>query len=154
MRFSEFRTCTPENTFPASRLRRCAGRKAWHIFGDRDDYRWQLALGVEFFRFNPALLMRACGLKYHGHFFTNDWFALEGNPSRIRSADLRSGTRKIFWRSWWNRLGSRRDRFNLGGISRLEEHLQPQTADNGRNVFPASRNRSRLPPQCALFVAR
>ena len=51
-----------------------------YVFGERDDYRWQLALGVEFFRFQSNLINASMvGLNTTVTYFTNDWFALEGN---------------------------------------------------------------------------
>src|SRR6516225_7049587 len=46
-----------------------------YVFGERDDYRWQLALGVEFFRFQSNILNASMvGLNTTVSYYTNDWF--------------------------------------------------------------------------------
>lgn len=50
------------------------------VFGDRDDYRWQLGLGVEFLRFRSSILNASIvGVNTTISYYTNSWFALEGN---------------------------------------------------------------------------
>ncbi len=51
-----------------------------YVFGNRDDYRWQLGLGLEFFRFRSDLINASMvGVNTTLTYFTNDWFALEGS---------------------------------------------------------------------------
>ena len=109
-----------------------------YVFGDRDDYRWQLALGVEFFRFQSNLLNASMvGLNTTVTYFTNDWFAVEGNlvtgfaptiydREHVKyfggGGGLRIGTRKARFEPWAHAL--------VGG-----GHLQPQTAGNSKGAL-------------------
>jgi hypothetical protein len=111
-----------------------------YVFGERDDYRWQLALGVEFFRFQSNILNASMvGLNTTVTYFTNDWFALEGNlvtgfaptiydREHVKyfggGGGLRIGTRKARFEPWVHAL--------VGG-----GHLQPQTAGNSRGALTA-----------------
>src|SRR5579862_9353336 len=50
------------------------------LFGDRDDYRWQLYVGAEFFRFQSNVIDASMvGLNTDVSYFTNDWFGFEGS---------------------------------------------------------------------------
>ena len=50
------------------------------VLGDRDDYRWQLGLGVEFLRFRSNVFDASIvGVNTTISYYTNSWFALEGN---------------------------------------------------------------------------
>src|SRR5260370_11261705 len=50
------------------------------VFGSRDDYRWQLALGVALVRFrSPFYYATAVGVNTSLTYFTNEWFAVEGS---------------------------------------------------------------------------
>lgn len=111
-----------------------------YLFGDRDDYRWQLGLGVEFFRFQSRIVDASLvGLNTTITYFTNDWFALEGNlvtgfaPTIYQNEHV-----KYFGGAGGIRVGSRRARFEpwahalVGGA-----HLQPQTAGHSRNALQA-----------------
>ena len=111
-----FALATPEASSanasaPAADPGAAPAAKPKYVFGERDDYRWQLALGVEFFRFQSNLINASMvGLNTTVTYFTNDWFALEGNlVTGFAPADLRSRARKIFWRrrgnSGWNTQG-------------------------------------------------
>lgn len=111
-----------------------------YVFGERDDYRWQLALGVEFFRFQSNLINASMvGLNTTVTYFTNDWFALEGNlvtgfapqvydREHVKyfggGGGIRIGTRKARFEPWVHAL--------VGG-----GHLQPQTAGNSRGALTA-----------------
>jgi len=47
------------------------------LYGGRDDYRWQLGLGVTWFRFRSSLFnANAIGLNTSVVYFTNDWFGI------------------------------------------------------------------------------
>ena len=110
------------------------------MFGERDDYRWQLALGLEFFRFQSNLVNASMvGLNTTVTYFTNDWFALEGNfvtgfaptiydREHVKyfggGGGIRVGTRKARFEPWVHAL--------VGG-----GHLQPQTAGNGKGALTA-----------------
>jgi len=108
------------------------------VFGDRDDYRFQLGLGVEFFRFQSNIINASLvGLNTTLTYFTNDWFGLEGSlvtgfaPSIYQNEHV-----KYFGGSGGIRLGSRRARFEPWGHALVGGgHLQPQTAGNSRNAL-------------------
>jgi hypothetical protein len=108
------------------------------VFGERDDYRWQLGVGFEFFRFQSNRFdANLLGLNTSLAYYTNGWFALEGDVITGFSTEtfnsqgdhakifgglggLRFGSRRAKWEPWIHALG--------GGA-----HLQPQTAGASRN---------------------
>jgi opacity protein-like surface antigen len=106
------------------------------VFAARDDYRWQLGLGVEFFRFQSSLIYASLvGLNTTLTYFTNNWFAVEGSVvtgfapeiydrEHVKylggGGGMRIGTRQARWEPWGH--------VQFGG-----GHLQPQTAGNSRN---------------------
>jgi len=110
------------------------------FYGSRDDYRWQLGVGVEFFRFESNRINASLvGLNTTVTYFTNSWFAVEGNvitgfaPTIYEnehvkmfggSGGIRIGGRKSKWEPWAHGL--------VGG-----DHLQPQTAGASRNALMA-----------------
>jgi hypothetical protein len=123
----------PEPT-PAARPR--------YIFGERDDYRWQLGVGFEYFRlqssaFNANLL----GVNTTVTYYTNSWFGLEGQVVTGFSTGTYFGSgdhAKIFGGAGGFRIGSRRAKWEpwahglAGGA-----HLQPQTAEGSRSGIMA-----------------
>jgi hypothetical protein len=133
-----FAMATPAPGVPAADPEAAPAAKPKYIFGDRDDYRWQLAVGVEVFRFQSSLIdATMVGLNTTVAYYTNDWFAIEGNivtgfAPTIYTNDhvkylgggggLRIGTRRARFEPWAHAL--------VGG-----GHLQPQTAGNSRNTF-------------------
>jgi hypothetical protein len=114
-----------------------AANPRW-VFGDRDDYRWQLAVGVEFFRFRSNVISASMpGLNTTVTYYTNDWFGLEGSivtgfapeiydREHVKyfgaAGGIHVGSRRARWEPWAHAL------FGLG-------HLQPQTAVGGRNTL-------------------
>lgn len=127
------------SAFPAPALAPAApapAAKPRYIFGERDDYRWQLGVGVEFFRFRSNVINASLvGLNTTLTYYTNSWFALEGSiltgfapqiydREHVKmfggSGGLRIGGRRARWEPWAHAL--------VGG-----NHLQPQTALGGRN---------------------
>lgn len=112
--------------------------KPSYIFGDRDDYRWQLGLGVEYLRFQSNLINASMvGLNTTITYFTNDWFGLEGNLVTGFAPTIYTNEHvKYFGGAGGFRIGSRRARFEpwahalFGGA-----HLQPQTAHNSKNTW-------------------
>lgn len=112
-----------------------ASPKPRFVFGERDDYRWQLGVGVEFFRFRSSIIDASMlGVNTTVTYFTNDWFAIEGNivtgfAPTIYQAEhvkyfgggggIRIGSRKARWEPWGHVIAG-------GG------HLQPQTAGTSR----------------------
>ena len=115
-----------------------APAKPKFIYGGRDDYRWQLALGVSVFRFRSSIFTAtAVGTSTSLAYFTNEWFAIEGNLStgfapqifdreHVKLVTFTGGP-KIAWRQrrwepWAHAL--------FGGI-----HAQPQTAGNSKTGY-------------------
>ncbi|HTQ62297.1 MAG TPA: hypothetical protein VMI32_18875 [Candidatus Solibacter sp.] len=108
------------------------------IYGGRDDYRWQLGIGVDWLRFRSSIFnASAVGLDSSVTYFLNDWFGVEGNvvtgfaPQIFDREHVKllvyGGGPKIAWREnkwepWMHAI--------VGGA-----HEQPQTADGGRNAF-------------------
>jgi len=111
------------------------------VFGDRDDYRWQLGLGVEFLRFRSSVLDASIvGVNTTISYYTNTWFALEGNLITAFGPPPQDNNHvKYFEGAGGIRLGGRRARFEpwvhalVGG-----SHLQPQTAAGSRGALSAT----------------
>ena len=107
-------------------------------YGRRDDYRWQLGLGVSLVRFRSSLFSATgVGTNSSLTYFTNDWFALEGvvntaiAPTIYRNDHVKffsyGAGPKIAWRArrlepWAHVIG--------GGV-----HILPQTAGHSQNGF-------------------
>jgi hypothetical protein len=111
-----------------------------YVFGNRDDYRWQLGLGVEFFRFRSNLINASMvGLNTTVTYFTNDWFALEGSLLTAFAPTIYDREHvKYFSGAAGIRVGSRRARWEPWGHGEVGlGHLQPQTAGNSRNSLTA-----------------
>jgi len=110
------------------------------VFGDRDDYRWQLGVGFEYMRFRSGPIDTSLiGLNTTLSYFTNSWFALEGNViTTFGTSTIGGATPKFFGGAGGFRIGGRRQRWEpwahglVGG-----SHLQPQTADGGRTAMMA-----------------
>jgi opacity protein-like surface antigen len=108
------------------------------VFGDRDDYRWQLGIGAEFLRFRSNLFSASLvGLGTNVTYFTNDWFGIEGNIATGFAPTIYQNDHvKYFGYEGGIHLGSRRARWEpwahvlAGGA-----HMQPQTAGNSKNAF-------------------
>jgi Outer membrane protein beta-barrel domain len=112
--------------------------KPRYIFGDRDDYRWQLGVGVEFLRFQSSRFNASLvGLSTTVTYFTNDWFALEGSlATGFAPTIYTNDSVKYFGGSGGIRVGSRRARFEpFGHVLFGGAHLQPQTAGASRNSW-------------------
>lgn len=108
------------------------------LYGGRDDFRWQLAIGADWFRFRSSIFdASAVGVKTGVTYFTNDWFGIEGTVTtgfaptiqdheHVKLLTYGAGP-KIAWRErrwepWAHAI--------FGGA-----HEQPQTAGNSRNAF-------------------
>ncbi|HVM75440.1 MAG TPA: hypothetical protein VMT75_07340 [Candidatus Saccharimonadales bacterium] len=110
------------------------------VFGDRDDYRWQLGVGFEYLRFRSTPIDSSLlGLNTTLSYFTNSWFALEGNViTAFGTSKVDTSTPKFFGGAGGFRIGGRRQKWEpwahglVGG-----SHLQPQTALGGRNALMA-----------------
>jgi hypothetical protein len=123
----------PETADPAP-----ASPKPKFVFGGRDDYRWQLSLGVDWIRFRSSIFnASAVGFHTSATYYTNSWFGFEGSISAayaptIFQAEhvkvlLYGGGPKIAWRQrqwepWLHAI--------VGGA-----HEQPQTQKGSRNAF-------------------
>lgn len=108
------------------------------LYGGRDDFRWQLAIGADWFRFRSSRFNASgVGLKTGVTYFTNDWFGIEGTvttgfaPTILDNEHVKLLTYgvgpKIAWREkrwepWAHAI--------FGGA-----HEQPQTADASKNAF-------------------
>lgn len=134
-----FALATPERALPADPVPAAApAAKPRYIFGDRDDYRWQLGLGVEFLRFQSNLINASLvGLNTTVTYFTNDWLALEGNLVTGFAPQIYQAEHvKFFGGGGGLRIGTRRARFEPWGHALVGgAHLQPQTANNGKNAL-------------------
>jgi opacity protein-like surface antigen len=134
-----FAFATP-STPEAAPLPAAPAPKPKFVFGDRDDYRWQLGLGVEFMRFQSNIINASMvGTNTTLSYFTNGWFAFEGNivtgfaPTVYINEHV-----KYLGGGGGIRIGSRRNRFEPWGHALVGgAHLQPQTAGNSRNAFSA-----------------
>jgi hypothetical protein len=108
------------------------------IYGGRDDFRWQLAIGADWIRFRSSIFnASAVGVNASVTYFTNEWFGIEGNVSTGFAPEIfdkehvkllvYGGGPKIAWREkkWepWAHL-------IVGG-----SHEQPQTAGNSKNSY-------------------
>ena len=108
------------------------------VYGSRDDFRWQLALGVSVLRFRSSIFYATgVGTNTSVTYFTNEWFGVEGNiitafaptiylNEHVKYFSYGAGP-KIAWRArkwepWAHTI--------VGGV-----HIQPQTANNSKNGF-------------------
>jgi opacity protein-like surface antigen len=106
------------------------------VFGDRDDYRWQLGFGAEIFRFQSSLINATLvGTNTTLTYFTNSWLGFEGSLVSGFAPQIYDREHvKLFTGSAGVRIGTRRARFEpwihaqVGGA-----HLQPQTAGNSKS---------------------
>ncbi len=124
---------TPNPAEPAA-----SSPKPRFIYGGRDDYRWQLSLGVTWLRFQSSVFdANAVGIKTTVSYFLNDWFGVEGDVTAAFAPPIRDnehvklaiygGGAKIAWRQkkwepWAHGI--------FGGA-----HEQPQTAAGSRNSY-------------------
>jgi hypothetical protein len=108
------------------------------VYGGRDDYRWQLGLGLAWFRFqSSAFNANAIGIRTSIAYFLNEWLGVEGNitaafsPGTIGTDHAKivvyGGGPKVAWRQrrwepWLHAI--------LGGA-----HEQPQTAAGTRSSY-------------------
>ncbi|MGC1483899.1 MAG: hypothetical protein WA789_08905, partial [Candidatus Acidiferrum sp.] len=108
------------------------------LYGGRDDYRWQLAIGADWLRFRSSIFnASAVGIDSSVTYFTNEWLGIEGNIATgfapqifdrehvkllIYGAGPKIAWRQHKWEPWVHAI--------VGGA-----HEQPQTAGNSRNAF-------------------
>jgi hypothetical protein len=112
-----------------------------YIFGDRDDYRWQLGVGFDYFRFQSnAFDANMIGLNTTLTYYTNDWFGVEGGVVTVFSPNSVIGNDhgKLFGGAGGFRVGGRRAKWEPWGHALVGgAHLQPQTALGSRNAIMA-----------------
>jgi hypothetical protein len=112
-----------------------------YIFGERDDYRWQLGVGFEYFRFQSGQFnSNLFGLNTTLTYYTNSWFGVEGDVINAFSADSVSGNdhAKLFTGAGGFRIGGRRAKWEPWGHALVGgSHLQPQTAGGDRWALTA-----------------
>ena len=108
------------------------------VYGGRDDFRWQLAIGADWIRFRSSIFnASAVGINTSVTYFTNEWFGIEGSVSTGFAPEIfdrehvkllvYGGGPKIAWREkkwepWVHAI--------FGG-----SHEQPQTAGHSRNSY-------------------
>jgi len=134
-----FATPAPSGAVPAA-LPAAPKPKPKFVFGDRDDYRWQLYVGVEFYRFLSNIITASLvGTNTTLDYYTNGWFAVEGSVVTGFAPPITGNEHvKYFGGGGGIRIGGRRNQFEpwahalVGG-----SHLQPQTAGNSRSALSA-----------------
>ena len=108
------------------------------VFGGRDDFRWQLGVGVDWLRFRSSIFnASAVGVKSSVTYFTNNWFGIEGNVSAafaptiyvnehvkllVYGAGPKIAWRERRWEPWAHGI--------FGG-----SHEQPKTQGHSKNSF-------------------
>jgi opacity protein-like surface antigen len=130
-----FALATPADPAPAPAA---PAPKPNFVYGNRDDYRWQIGLGVNFYRFQSNIINASLvGTNTTVSYFTNSWLAVEGDIVTGFAPAINVNEHvKYFGGGGGIRVGARRNRFEpwvhalVGGA-----HLQPQTAGNSRSAF-------------------
>jgi hypothetical protein len=108
------------------------------LYGGRDDYRWELGLGVTWVRFRSSVFnASAVGVNTSVIYYTNEWFGIEANitaafaPTIFQNEHVKIATygagpkvawRKKQWEPWLHGI--------FGGA-----HEQPQIGGQGRNSY-------------------
>jgi hypothetical protein len=108
------------------------------VYGGRDDFRWQLAVGADWIRFRSSIFnASAVGINASVTYFTNEWFGIEGTASTgfapeifdrehvkilVYGAGPKVAWREKKWEPWIHLI--------LGG-----SHEQPKTAGNSKNSY-------------------
>jgi hypothetical protein len=107
-----------------------------YVYGSRNDYRWQLALGISVVRFrSPFYYATGIGSNSSVTYFTNEWLGVEGNINTAFAGTILRGERvkyvgygggpKVAWRRakwepWLHAL--------VGGM-----HILPKQANFSKN---------------------
>jgi hypothetical protein len=108
------------------------------IYGGRDDFRWQVAIGADWIRFRSSIFnASAVGINSSVTYFTNESFGIEGAVSTgfapqiynnehvkllVYGAGPKIAWREKKWEPWLHAI--------FGG-----SHEQPQTAGHSRNSY-------------------
>jgi Outer membrane protein beta-barrel domain len=106
------------------------------IYSERDDYRWQLGLGVSFERFRSSIYSASgFGTSSSLGYFLNDWLGVEGNVNTFFAGTVFNGERvKLVNYGIGPKVALRRNRWEpwihslFGGT-----HALPQTAGHSQN---------------------
>jgi hypothetical protein len=118
-----------------------AANPKYVVFGDRDDYRWQLGVGVDFVHFNSVVFdSNMVGLNTTVTYFTNSWFGVEGSVITAFGGEVLASPdhAKLFGGAGGIRIGGRRARWEPFGHAQVGgAHLQPQTASGSRTSIMA-----------------
>jgi hypothetical protein len=118
-----------------------AAKPKYVFFGDRDDYRWQLGVGVDFVHFNSvAFDSNMVGLNTTVTYFTNSWFGVDGSVITAFGGTTFDSPNhaKMFGGAGGIRIGGRRARWEPFGHALVGgAHLQPQTALGSRTSIMA-----------------
>ena len=109
-----------------------------YVYGNRNDFRWQLALGISLVRFrSPFYYATGVGTNTSVTYFTNEWLGVEGNintafaPTIFQNEHVKylgyGGGPKVAWRRakwepWAHAL--------VGGM-----HILPRLATFSKNGF-------------------
>lgn len=118
-----------------------AAKPKYVLFGDRDDYRWQLSVGLDYVHFNSvAFDSNMVGLNTTVTYFTNSWFGVEGSIITAFGGQTFNSPNhaKLFGGAGGFRIEGRRARWEpfahalVGGA-----HLQPETAYGSRTSIMA-----------------
>lgn len=108
------------------------------IYGGRDDFRWQLAIGADWVRFRSSLFnASAVGVMSSVTYFTNDWFGVEGNFTTAFAPQIFDKEHvKIFVVGGGPKIAWRQRKWEpwVHGIIGFA-HEQPQTAGNTRHAL-------------------
>jgi len=141
---NDFSWATPvaeANADPAPVPATPAAKPKYVVFGDRDDYRWQLSVGLDYVHFNSvAFDSNMVGLNTTVTYFTNSWFGVEGSIITAFGGQTFNSPNhaKLFGGAGGIRIEGRRARWEpfahalVGGA-----HLQPQTAYGSRTSIMA-----------------
>lgn len=108
------------------------------LYSSRDDYRWQLGIGLAWYRFRSNIFSaNAIGTKTSVTYYTNEWFGVEGNVTAAFASQIYANEHvkvlvygagpKVAWRQrrwepWMHAI--------FGG-----SHVLPKTANNSKNAF-------------------
>jgi opacity protein-like surface antigen len=126
------------NAFAAEPDPRPAAPEPKFVFGARDDYRWQLGLGISLVRFRSSrFYATGVGTSTSLSYFTNEWLAIQGQLTTAFAPTIYQNEHvkyvsygvgpMVAWREkkiepWVHALA--------GGL-----HVLPQTADSSKNAF-------------------
>ncbi|HXM95644.1 MAG TPA: hypothetical protein VOA64_15560 [Candidatus Dormibacteraeota bacterium] len=106
------------------------------MYGSRDDYRWQLALGFAFYRFRSTIFdASAVGVNTDIAYYLSESWALEGNVSSVFAPVIASNAHvKIVTYGGGIKYGIRKTHIEPWGHALFGgTHVFPQTAAGSKN---------------------